>query len=266
MSASQPSPTEFPVRLADYACPLINPPAQRHLFENKIHNIQLAIGRMQPFVLAPGQDFSFWRCALAPTIENGYRAGAMFVNRRVTTSIGGGLCQLSGLLYNLALLAGLDIIERHNHSIDAYGEARYIPLGRDATVAHGHKDLRLRNPHRFPVALQLQVGELEAAGTLWGAQALGCAIRIETALVRTVVSRMRRIADPSLLPGQEVAEPGLTGKVVRAWRVFESPGQPSRREYLSRDRYRATPTVVRRGVALPASWSARMLARLGWHG
>jgi VanW like protein len=266
MNASKPSPAEFPVELTSYACPLINPPAQRHMFENKIHNIALAISRMAPLVLAPGQAFSFWDRALAPTVENGYRDGAMFVNRRVIASVGGGLCQLSGAIYNLALLAGLHILERHNHSIDAYGEERYIPLGRDATVAYGRKDLRFRNPHRFPVAIELHVDQRQVSGRVTGTQPLDCAIRIETALIRTIASPRKRVADPALVVGEEVVEPGLTGKVVRAWRVFESPGQPPRRERLSRDRYRERPTLVRFGAVRAAPWGARVRSLFGMHG
>jgi hypothetical protein len=272
MSASKPSPaelpslTKFPAELASYACPLVNPPAQRHLFENKIHNIELAIARIEPLVLAPGQAFSFWHRALAPTAQNDYREGAMFVNRRVIASVGGGLCQLSGLIYNLALLAGLRILERHNHSIDAYGEDRYIPLGRDATVAYGRKDLRFCNPHRFCVAFELHVDERQASGKVFGTQPLQCAIRIETSLIRTIASPRKRIADPALGLDQEVIEPGLTGKVVRAWRVFEWPGQPLRRQRLSRDRYRETRTLVRHGAVQGAPWGARMRSLFGLHG
>lgn len=266
MSASKPSPVEFPAELASYACPLINPPSQRHLFENKIHNIEFAIARIEPLVLAPGQAISFWHRALAPTVENDYREGAMFVNRRVIASVGGGLCQLSGLIYNLALLAGLHILERHNHSIDAYGEERYIPLGRDATVAYGRKDLRFRNPHRFSIAFELDVDERQASGRVLGTQPLDCAIRIETALIRTIASPHKRVADPALAVDEEVIEPGLTGKVVRAWRVFERPGQAPRRERLSRDRYRETPTVVRYGTVQAAPWSTKVCSLFGLHG
>jgi len=255
----------FPVTLAGYACPLIDPPSQRHMFENKIHNIELAISRMRPLILASGQAFSFWDCALAPTLDNGYREGVMFVNRRVVGSVGGGLCQLSGCLYNLALLAGLQILERHNHSIDAYGEARYIPLGCDATVAFGRKDLRFRNPHRVPVGLELSVDRRQVSGQVMSTQPLECAIRIETALIKTIASPRKRVADRDVALGEEIVEPGLTGKVVRAWRVFERPGQSARRESLSRDRYRETPTRVRYG-ARTTPWPARLRNLFGLHG
>lgn len=255
---------EFPVRLAEYSCPLINPPSQHGLFENKIHNIELAISRFNPPILAPGQLFSFWSTALAPISENGYREGAMFINHQVTTSLGGGLCQLSGLIYNLALLSGCEIVERHNHSIDAYGEERYIPLGRDATVAYGRKNLRFRNPYDFPLVFELHVDTQRAWGSVSGSRAIEHQIRIETQLLETINSPARRRADPSLTGDQQVIKPGLTGKIVDAWRIFEIDGQPARKELLSRDRYAATPTFTHYG-AKNLLWARRILDRFGIH-
>jgi vancomycin resistance protein VanW len=68
--------------------------------------------------------------------------------------VGGGLCQLSGIVYHTALLAGLTILERYNHTVDIYKEEdRFTPLGADATVVYGYKDLRFLN--NTPVPLQL---------------------------------------------------------------------------------------------------------------
>lgn len=255
---------EFPVELAAYACPLVNPPAQKHMFMNKLHNLQLAIGRMQGLVLEPGQEFSFWERALAPTIENGYREGAMFINHRVTSSIGGGLCQLSGLLYNLALLSGCDILERFNHSIDAYGEDRYIPLGRDATVAYGHKNLRFRNPHPAPIRWTLSVTEQGAGGAVHGMAEPAERISIRTETLAVLPSPRRWRHDPALPRGEERVEPGLTGKLVKAWRIRQRPDGGETVEFLSRDHYRATPTLLfrRRSWPLAALCEVGRLARL----
>jgi vancomycin resistance protein YoaR len=257
------APADFPYLLAEYSCPLINPPSQRGLFENKIHNIELAIARFTPPVLPPSGIFSFWETALAPTAENGYREGAMFINRQVRTSLGGGLCQLSGLIYNLALLSGCRIIERYNHSIDAYGEERYIPLGRDATVAYGRKNLRFANPYNHAISLELHVNDQHAWGYVWGEQPLAAQYRIETQLLRTLPCTTRRLADPALPTGEEQYASGLTGKIVKAWRVCARPGQPDVREFLSRDHYARTPNYIRYGHAGAPSLVRRLLDRYG---
>lgn len=231
------------VTLAEYSCPLINPPSQRHMFGNKLHNIQLAISRMQGIVLQPGEEFSFWALAKAPVPEQGYREGAMFINQRVTSSIGGGLCQLSGLIYNLALLSACDISERFNHSIDAYGEARYIPLGRDATVAYGKKGLRFRNPHPFPLRFELDVNEERASGRVLAPMALPMSVAIEAETLRVIPSPLRQRHDSRLAATEIRQTEGLSGKVVRSWRIMTGPDGRARRELLGCDHYLATPTL-----------------------
>ena len=60
------------------------------------------------------------------------------------------------MLYINALKAGLTIIERHSHSIDIYQEhERFTPLGSDATVVYGYKDLQFQNC--LDQALQIQI-------------------------------------------------------------------------------------------------------------
>ncbi len=73
---------------------------------------------------------------------------------------GGGLCQLSGLLYYVSIVAGFEIIERHAHSRDIYDDnTRYAPLGSDATVAYGFKDLRVLNTTSSPICFRVWVSQ-----------------------------------------------------------------------------------------------------------
>jgi vancomycin resistance protein VanW len=142
-------------------------------FENKIHNIALASAAVRRVVIPPGAVFSFWAVVGYPGRHRGYRLGRNLVNGQVRGAYGGGLCQVSGLMYYLALQAGLEVLERHNHSVDIYTEAeRFAPLGSDATVVFGYKDLRFRNNLNTAVCFELEVcgthlhGRLCATGPL----------------------------------------------------------------------------------------------------
>lgn len=131
-----------------------------HLFENKIHNIKLAGKRIRKVVVWPGEVFSFWHVIGEPHANNGYKAGRNLVGGALTESIGGGLCQLSGILYHTALKAGLEIIERHNHSVDIYeDDQRFCPLGADATVVYGYKDLRFINNTDAPIGFEIRANK-----------------------------------------------------------------------------------------------------------
>ncbi|MBX3713716.1 MAG: VanW family protein [Lysobacter sp.] len=126
--------------------------------EAKRHNLRLAADALQRTRIAPDEVFSFARVVGPPIASRGYRAGRTLVGGEVAASIGGGLCQLSGLLYLASLECGLEILERHPHSLDIYTDAtRFAPLGADATVVYGHRDLRFRNTLELPIGFACEV-------------------------------------------------------------------------------------------------------------
>ena len=69
------------------------------------------------------------------------------------------------MFYNAGLLAGLDVVERHAHSVDAYGEARYFEPGRDTTIEYGVLDVRFRNRYRFAVLIELTAADDRVAAS-----------------------------------------------------------------------------------------------------
>jgi vancomycin resistance protein VanW len=126
----------------------------------KVQNLKTAIRNIEVIHVLPGQTFSFWRIVGEPSVKNGYTASRSIVGGRIEASVGGGLCQLSGLIYYLSLMAGLQIIERYNHSVDIYDEStRFTPIGSDATVAYGYKDLKIRNNHTSPIQFTFVVDD-----------------------------------------------------------------------------------------------------------
>ena len=111
---------------------------------NRIHNVHLLGDYLDGTIVLPGQVFSFNKVVGPRTAERGFLEGQAIVSGVLVPSIGGGVCQTATTVFNAAFEAGLPIIERHNHSfyIDHY------PIGRDATVAWGGHDLRLRERPR----------------------------------------------------------------------------------------------------------------------
>lgn len=128
----------------------------------KRHNLKLAAAHIANIQINTGEIFSFWQVVGQASIKNGFKTGRTIINGQLSTSVGGGLCQLSGLIYFISLEAQLEIIERHAHSLDLYDETtRYTPLGSDATVAYGYKDLRIRNNFDFPIQFLFEIKEAE---------------------------------------------------------------------------------------------------------
>ncbi len=114
--------------------------------ENKLHNLKLAIKAIELVEIKPNEIFSFWKIVGYPSLKNGFINSRSITNGKIQDTVGGGLCQLSGLIYYISIKSGLQIIERHNHSLDIYNdETRFTPLGSDATVAFAYRDLRIKN-------------------------------------------------------------------------------------------------------------------------
>jgi len=138
-----------------------------HLYENKLHNLRLGGAKIAALVIPPQRVFSFWKVIGAPLPKNGYKKGRNLVNGVLQEGYGGGLCQLSGLIYYLALRGGLTILERHNHSVDIYTEeTRFAPLGTDATVVYGYKDLQIKNNTEGNIQFVIDVETEEITGSL----------------------------------------------------------------------------------------------------
>lgn len=126
-----------------------------HFFANKTHNIDLCLKNLNGLVLHPQQIFSFWHLIPQPLAKHGFKMGRNLRQGKISEDIGGGICQVSCILYILALKNGLKILERHAHSMDIYKEhERFTPLGSDATVVYGYKDLQFQNPFNFPIMIE----------------------------------------------------------------------------------------------------------------
>ena len=132
----------------------------------------LAAARIAAFDIAPGETFSFWRAVGNPNGSD-FECSRSIVGGVLRLERGGGLCQASGIIYHLALVAGLDVVERHNHSVDLYTEeTRFCPLGSDATVSYGYLDLRLRNNTAATLRFVLTVEDERFVGRLYGSHPL----------------------------------------------------------------------------------------------
>jgi vancomycin resistance protein YoaR len=143
----------YPHALPAYVLPIRDYAGQAHLAATKRRNLRLLAESLDGTVVQPGEVWSLWRIAGRPTRARGYGEAAAIIDGELTTAIGGSTCLLSTVVFNAGLLAGLEVVERSQHSVDTYGDRRYFELGRDATIEYGYLDLRFRNVHRYPIRL-----------------------------------------------------------------------------------------------------------------
>jgi len=112
----------------------------------KIHNLRLAIRKLNGLEVGAGDVFSFWTHLGRTSRWKEYVPGRELREGCLILTIGGGLCQLSNALYDAALQAGLQIVERHAHTRVIAGSLAEI--GRDATVFWNYVDLRFKSNRR----------------------------------------------------------------------------------------------------------------------
>lgn len=120
----------------------------------KLFNIQTTAKKINTYIL-PGQIFSFWKIVGNPNTT--LKKSRSIINGEIVNETGGGICQVSGIIYHISIIAGLEILERYNHSLDIYTEeTRFAPLGTDSTVVYGYKDLKIKNTFHFPIKFVIE--------------------------------------------------------------------------------------------------------------
>lgn len=132
--------------------------AEFPLTAGKIENLRLAARQLNGLEIASGQIFSFWRQLGRTTRSKGFTTGRELREGCMVPSTGGGLCQISGMLYQVALKSGLVIVERHAHSHQIPGSSG--EQGLDATVFWNYVDLRFRAPFRWRLEVELDASHL----------------------------------------------------------------------------------------------------------
>ena len=128
------------------------------LTAGKVQNLRVACRALDGLEIPAGATFSFWKQVGRTTRRKGYATGRELREGCLVANRGGGLCQLSNLLYNAALEAGFEIVERHAHSRMLPGSM--AEEDRDATVFWNYVDLRFRARHAFRIEAGLSATHL----------------------------------------------------------------------------------------------------------
>ena len=137
-----------------------------HLQVNKVINLGIAVPKIHLVTMRPGQTFSYWRMIGKPTKRKGYAEGMVLKSGTVTTGTGGGLCQLSNLIYWLTIHTPLTVTERHRHGYDVFPDSnRTLPFGSGATCFYNYGDLMIKNntAQTFQLVLKITDEFLEGA-------------------------------------------------------------------------------------------------------
>lgn len=215
---------------------------------NRLTNVKLAAKALNGSVVKPGQVFSFNSATGPREPQFGYLQAREIYRGQFVLGYGGGVCQVSSTLYNAALLANLEIVERYHHS----RPLSYVPLGRDATVAYGWLDLKFRNSTPNPVLITAGVtGDGSIRVQILGVRTPDVQVAVVTRGEKSFKAPVEEVLSPDLMFGRRVVEdPGMPGYEVSVYRVIKT-GREVREELISRDRYPAQPGKTIVGIGWP---------------
>lgn len=127
-------------------------------------NVERAAELINNHIVFPGETFSVCEHLVPFTAENGYELAPEYAMGRVVQGYGGGVCQVSTTLYNALLLAEIEIVERHNHTMPV----TYVPTSMDAAIAEGAMDLVFRNNLDTPILISGYAYGGELTFSIWG--------------------------------------------------------------------------------------------------
>ncbi len=112
-------------------------------------NLRLACEAINGLILYPGDVFSYNPTLGERTPERGYMPAASYIGMQTVNTYGGGICQVSSCVYYCAVVADLEIVQRHNHTFNT----GYVPVGTDATVDWSGPNLRFKNNSDHPIRI-----------------------------------------------------------------------------------------------------------------
>jgi hypothetical protein len=188
-------------------------------------------------LIPPGVIFSFNARVGARDPMKGYLPAPIINDRGNLADIaGGGICQMATTIYNAALEAGMETVERHPHS----RSVGYVPPGRDATILTWRKDLKLRNPHRIPLLLKVKLAGDRLTVAFWSVEEKDFRVTIHSDIIP--LEPDTTVSGATINAGTVVQGGGRGFSVVT--RRFVSRAGSVREELLSRDVYPAPSRIL----------------------
>lgn len=127
-------------------------------------NVQLALSAFNGLKVEPEQEVSFNDVIDQKIDDDDFQTAKIILNGQFVNGKGGGVCQASTTLYNALLLADIEILEVHPHSLPV----SYVPLAFDAMVNRGTSDMRFRNNLDKPFYIKTWGDETDAYVEIWG--------------------------------------------------------------------------------------------------
>jgi vancomycin resistance protein YoaR len=190
---------------------------------NRLSNVGLGAQLLNNSLIAPGKVFSVNATTGERTAAKGFKMAPTIINGKLEDSVGGGMCQVSTTVFNAAFVAGLQIVERHNHML----YISHYPLGRDATVSYGSYDLKFRNDTPNWILLKTSFTGWSLTVSLYSAPLHRKVDTWTSSWYGQVPFAIQKKDDPTLAKGKtRIDTPGVSGMSIDCFRkVYDASGK-----------------------------------------
>lgn len=214
--------------------------------KNRSNNIAISTEKIDGTIIMPGETFSYNQTVGERTIAEGYKEAGAYAGGRVVQDVGGGICQTSSTLYNAALLANLEIVDRSNHQF----LTSYVDPGRDATVAWGSIDFQFKNTRTYPIKIEATAKNGVCTMSIYGIkEETEYEVVIQSEVLSYIPFTTKYEDDETLDEGEEgVEQSGYRGCTSEAYRILKQNGEVVSKTLLSKDTYDPMTRIIKRGT------------------
>lgn len=214
---------------------------------SRSHNVALAASKLHNRVFKEGEILSYNDIVGQRTVAAGFQAATVYVGNKLEQGIGGGICQVSSTLYAAALRAGLEVVERVNHSMPV----AYMPAGMDATVSYGSIDLKLKNNTAYPIRVEATAVGGKMTVNIYGTRddtTYDEIVVFNEAIGSIDYTTVEEPVDWLKVGESRVIQNGSNGGVYRVYQQFRKDGQTVKTVLANKSTYHPTPKIVQVGT------------------
>lgn len=216
---------------------------------NRSGNVANGCRLIDGTTLYPGDEMSVYEMISPFTEANGYFMAGSYSGGLVVDSLGGGICQVSTTLYNAVLLAELEVVERHNHSMIV----NYVDPSADAAISGTQKDFRFVNNLDHPIYIEgITSDDKKITFNIYGVETRpeNRVVAYESETLSVIPAEGEKVvADGSKPVGYINVQSAHTGYVAQLWKIVTVDGVEESRELVNKSTYKAVPRTAAVGTA-----------------
>ena len=230
------------------------------------HNINQACKKINGTFLNPGESFSFNTVVGKRTAEAGFSEAPTIMGGESVNAPGGGICQVTSMLFHSVVKADLKVNVRYPHQ----WPADYCARGTDATVDwDSNLDFSFTNTSQYPVAISAyyDVANYKLSVAIYGHKPEdGSYIDfVSETIEEGELPAIKYTADPNLPVGEETVKckphPYIYTKSYKVY--YDKNGNEIKREEYMSTTYNAQEGQTEKGVLCPDGSIAELNTETG---